>query len=464
MASLRLRVSTLRTDTLRGPDLVLKSDSDAGAGAEDTPNILITASDVGSGNDGGIPEDAFSASDVGAGAEGTEVLVVFIDASDTGSGNDGGTPAEFLDNSDTGTGAEGTPSVAQAPSDTGSGAETHTIGVASSDTAAGVDNHAIYLTGSDSGLGTDGPPSEFNTNSDTDTAAGTEGAPHIVFTAPNDTSSTQDDAQIAIAFFSSDAATATDSQTVDVVISRSDGGSGTDTQSLHEFFDVSDVATASDDLITFTRNIQDAAQGSEGLYGDRTLNAIDLGNGTTSQSVQKHGSAGNIYVGGLRARLIRDSLYQMIKDGLTNLEWFDPGRHHAPINWRESEVSTTEEIPLNTLALSDGDTLTQDWEMGSDMSEHSWDFFIDFYAEDSAVGIHLIRDVKDLLEGRFPSIGRVAPVFTVHDYSQANTPALFTCEIENVDVDKAHTFTKPWQKHWYAIALTVLDYYGNEND
>lgn len=379
MGSLRLRVSTLRTDTLRGPDIILKSGSDTGAGAEGTP--LLTATLTGA------------------------------------------------------------------------------------DTGSGVDAHAIFITASDTGSGNDGAPTEDNSTSGSETGAGAESTPAIAFAVPNDTSSSQEVAAVAIAFFSDDTGTGTDAiASHTVTVPGTDTGSGADGQILHEFLTVADTATASDDLLTFSRVLLDTAQGLEGNIGDRTLGALDAGTGSTTHSILKHGSAGNIYVGGLRARLIRDSLFQMIKDGLTNLEWFDLGRQHTPITWRESEVPPTEEIPLNTLALSDADTNTNDWELGSSMAEHNWDFFIDFYAEDSAVGIHMIRDVKDLLEGRFSSIGRVAPVFTVYDYSQANKPALFTCDIEHVDVDKAHIFSKPWQKHWYSIALTVVDYYGNEDD
>ena len=102
--------------------------------------------------------------------------------------------------------------------------------------------------------------------------------------------------------------------------------------------------------------------------------------------------------------------------------------------------------------------------MGSNLAEFRLPYFIDVYAQSSAVGQHLATDIRDILQGRFPSIGRNAPVFTVMNYAQATPTELFTCEIDDVEVNRAHNFTKEHEKYWYAIYCEIVDAYGDEDD
>lgn len=170
------------------------------------------------------------------------------------------------------------------------------------------------------------------------------------------------------------------------------------------------------------------------------------------------------YTGGLRARLIRDSLYRMLGDSLDSLGWFDPNRDHAPINMVAKEVAFDEEIPLNTIAVS-GETATlTDWEMGSGLQENRWIYYVDLYAEDDAIGTHLIYDVRDILAGKMSSIGRTAPTLTVWDYTLATPVSIFECEFASITVDRSHNSAKPFMKFWYSVQLAVLDYYADDQD
>lgn len=170
------------------------------------------------------------------------------------------------------------------------------------------------------------------------------------------------------------------------------------------------------------------------------------------------------YVGGLRARLVKDSLYEMINDSLDALGWFDSGRRHAPINFVNEDMANDLEVPLNTLALSDSDITTSQIEMGSTLSEHTWAYYVDFFGESDTLSIHMAHDIKDILEGRMPSIGRTGPKFTVYDYTQATPPDLFTCMIQGVAMDRAQTYSKPWQKYWRSVSFVVVDEYADEYD
>jgi hypothetical protein len=171
------------------------------------------------------------------------------------------------------------------------------------------------------------------------------------------------------------------------------------------------------------------------------------------------------YVGGFRARLVLDNLYNMLYSSLDELGWFDSAREHKPINFTPDPVDEeATEVPINTLALSDEDLDSEDEEMGSNYASHSWTFYVDFYAENRSLGVHLINDVKAILEGRMPSISRTYPVLEIVDLSQTPAVSIGTCEIEDVVVDKGRGFPNGWQKYWYTCRFTVVDFYGNEND
>lgn len=169
-----------------------------------------------------------------------------------------------------------------------------------------------------------------------------------------------------------------------------------------------------------------------------------------------------IIVGGLRARLIKDSLYHCVHDSLAALGWFDPGRRHTPLTFTGTTIDRNVSIPFNTLALSDESLHESEEELGSQFALHRTVYYCDFYAENAEIAKHVINDVRDILGGRMSTIGRDDPHVDVYDYSQATPPHIFSVQIENLVVDRAHDFPKPWLVHWYALRFDVLDYYGNE--
>lgn len=167
------------------------------------------------------------------------------------------------------------------------------------------------------------------------------------------------------------------------------------------------------------------------------------------------------YVGGLRYRLIQESLYRMIYGALDELNWFDgqPGREN--VRMVPEPLPLQVEIPLNTIALVDLDLVDDEDELGSDLSEVRWTFYVDFYAANKSVGIHLINDVRDILKGKMSSIGRTAPNLEVYDFSLATPVPVFFCEIEDVVVDKSDQAPQPWLKNWYTCRFELVDsYYG----
>jgi hypothetical protein len=76
-----------------------------------------------------------------------------------------------------------------------------------------------------------------------------------------------------------------------------------------------------------------------------------------------------------------------------------------------------------------------------------------------------IYDVRDILEGRMPSIGRVAPIIPIYDYRTTPTPPLIsTAHIDFVSVDRGVQYVKPWQRNWWSVVFLLSDTYGDEDD
>lgn len=169
------------------------------------------------------------------------------------------------------------------------------------------------------------------------------------------------------------------------------------------------------------------------------------------------------YVGGLRARLIHDSVYSMLYTALASLGWFTASPSHSPITFNSEALSTNVEVPFNTLALADEGSRGEGIELGSLLQENRWTMWVDFYAENDSISLHLIRDVHDILEGRMPSIGRSRPVIDVYDYTLATPVVIFEVEIEDVHTDKAQDFPQPWLKSWRACGFTIVDTYDDED-
>lgn len=170
-----------------------------------------------------------------------------------------------------------------------------------------------------------------------------------------------------------------------------------------------------------------------------------------------------VVVGGLRVRLIIMSFQQMLRDSLEALGWFDDGRQHQAINFVVRPAEWEDKVDFNSIAVTCEDVSDIDAELGSNLTDDTWTFSVDIYCEDDAVGIHLINDIKDILRGKMPSIGRTGPILGVFDYKAATPSQIFRCDIERVVVDRARGFTKAWQQHWWACRCDVIDTYGDED-
>lgn len=172
-----------------------------------------------------------------------------------------------------------------------------------------------------------------------------------------------------------------------------------------------------------------------------------------------------IYVGGVRERFIKDSVYAYLKLKLGALGWFDAGRQHTAIAFHDEAVDVRQLVEPNTLTLSGENNIATEMELGGMLTEFNWSMFVDFYAEAEALGLHLIGDVAAILRGQMSSIGADRAYVPVFDYFQA-TPVspIFYVGVENVRTDKAHDFPHAYLRHWHACTFDIIDAYGDDSD
>lgn len=170
-----------------------------------------------------------------------------------------------------------------------------------------------------------------------------------------------------------------------------------------------------------------------------------------------------MYAGGILYRLISDSLIATVRQSLGDLHWFDEDRGHLPVTLYPEPLDASEAVEPNAVTFSMEDIINEDLEMGSNLAEHRIMYFIDIYGENKALSLHLAGDIKDILEGRFPSIGRTDADFEVLDLANNPSDALFTCEIEEVVIDRNRFGDRPFEKFWWTVGLELVFSYYNEN-
>lgn len=169
-------------------------------------------------------------------------------------------------------------------------------------------------------------------------------------------------------------------------------------------------------------------------------------------------------VGGLRDRLLLDNIYYLLNDSLDALGWFDSGRAHLPVTLTVDPVGDDTELLPNIVAITMEDVDPDDLEMGSNLREYEWEGFIDVYAEDTPIGKHLAGDIRAILEGKLPSIGRVGGTVPIVNYSLATPVQVFSVDIIDVNQGRQRMYTKPFQRYWWTIGFFLVDAYGDEDD
>ena len=153
----------------------------------------------------------------------------------------------------------------------------------------------------------------------------------------------------------------------------------------------------------------------------------------------------------------------MVNDSLDQLNWFDVTNQIEPVHFISQPYDSLEKIPTNTLTLAPEGTMTDPLELGSLLSEKHTTYFLDFFSENEVIGVHMIQDLEDIIQGRMPSIGRDRPNLIVYDYSQATPPQIFTCQLDDVQIDRGRISNERWKYSWFACSFVVIDTYGTED-
>jgi hypothetical protein len=173
--------------------------------------------------------------------------------------------------------------------------------------------------------------------------------------------------------------------------------------------------------------------------------------------------------GGLRSRLVVDSVRVTLLAGLIDLGWFDstifdtpPGpRRHQPLRYIPRPASWDVELQPNALSVTLEIMVDDPRGFGAEV-EDSLSLYVDLFAQDDELGWQLAHDIEDILLGRQPDIGRAGPVIDVWDLQQATPVPFVQVDVENVRIDRAQGQTQDWQRHWFMIRCDLIDEYGDE--
>ena len=168
------------------------------------------------------------------------------------------------------------------------------------------------------------------------------------------------------------------------------------------------------------------------------------------------------YIGGLRLRLIKDSFYYMLKDSLTELGWFDSRHTQKPVTLIPEQVNTQIEIKPNVIGVASENLDGREMEMGSNLAENTWEMYIDILAEDEAIGVHLSGDIFDILRGKISAISRTRQSFEVKDLYPNQDTTIFTCQLENIVLNRVRDWERPYNKYWWVIGCEIIDTYYDD--
>jgi hypothetical protein len=175
------------------------------------------------------------------------------------------------------------------------------------------------------------------------------------------------------------------------------------------------------------------------------------------------------YVGGLRDRLIHDSVYYVLRNGLEMLGWF-PGGVNAPqvnpVKLVPEQQDWSQEIELNTISVAPYSTTDTEWELGSDLRANRWTFYVDVFGANEAIGLQLSGDVRDILRGKFSALsGSITPeAIQIMDYTMATPVKIFTVDVDSVTRDRAVQTSHRWSNYMFSITCQLCDYYDTDQD
>lgn len=164
-------------------------------------------------------------------------------------------------------------------------------------------------------------------------------------------------------------------------------------------------------------------------------------------------------VGGLRDRLLKDSFYAQVETALNTLGWLDPARRHKPINLIQKPEHWDVAVPANTVTIDFVGSSVGEWEVGSLLTSDTHIGFVEIYAENDSLGIHLAEDLRDWLRGRLQT-APVSTTFPIYDFRTPTPSTIGYMDIDGVSTARNISISQDvWVRHWYRVRCEIRDTY-----
>lgn len=166
-----------------------------------------------------------------------------------------------------------------------------------------------------------------------------------------------------------------------------------------------------------------------------------------------------VLVGRERLRVIQSALMRKVYSGLEARGWFSEGKHQ-PIEILSEPLDHDKEITPNKISIVLEDSWDYEVELGSHLTEDTWECYIDIYAENQLIGEGLAADIYALLRGKMPSIGHGSTTIPVIDYRDKKVA--FHCEIRDVRSERQRNNDRKYLRYWWTIAFDLIDTYYDD--
>jgi hypothetical protein len=167
-----------------------------------------------------------------------------------------------------------------------------------------------------------------------------------------------------------------------------------------------------------------------------------------------------VLAGGLRARLLHDSVLTLVEAGLGALGWFDTGRAHQPVQFIPAPVDWDQAIAFNSLVVSSRSRVSDYVETGSNLTGDTVIIGIDFYGESESLAIDLANDIGDLLRGRLPGGTSAGGTLPILDLRLATPVPTGYATVTDVRVTRIPAqLNRAYTRHWFAVDATIADDY-----
>jgi hypothetical protein len=164
-------------------------------------------------------------------------------------------------------------------------------------------------------------------------------------------------------------------------------------------------------------------------------------------------------IGGLRSRLLHDSVQNTIEAGLAVLGWFDPGRSHRHIEFLTKPAEWDREITANSMVITARSRVT-DWvELGSLLSQDMVVIGVDIYGESDSFVFHIANDIRDLMRGRLP-VGPQRGSLPIMDYRMTTPMPIGHAAVTDVRATRVRPqVNRAYSLFWMGVDIELLDVY-----